>query len=53
VALIDGEFGAAIVPGGRARAVFVFVVEGGRIVEIGLVTDAGRLGQFELALLDD
>jgi RNA polymerase sigma-70 factor (ECF subfamily) len=49
-ALIDGAAGAVWAQGGQTRAVFAFTIEGGKIVEIDLLMDPGRLGQLEVAV---
>src|SRR5215475_13438437 len=43
LALIAGDVGLVFTPGGRPMAVFDFVVENGRIVEISLIADAGSI----------
>jgi RNA polymerase sigma factor (sigma-70 family) len=48
MASVDGEAGMAFAPGGKPFAVFEFVIDGGRIVEIGIVTDAKALGRVNL-----
>jgi RNA polymerase sigma-70 factor (ECF subfamily) len=50
IAWVDGEAGMVFAPGGKPFAVFEFVVEDGRIVEIGIVTEAKALGRFNLRL---
>ncbi len=49
-ALIDGAAGAAWVQGEQTRAVFVFTVQNGSIVEIDLFMDPARLGQLDVLL---
>lgn len=48
--LANGAAGALIVEDGRAITVMGFTVSGGKIVEIDVVTDPGRLGQLGLDL---
>jgi len=48
--LVNGTAGAVIVEDGRATTVMGFTVSGGKIVEIDVVTDPGRLGQIGLDL---
>ncbi len=48
--LVNGAAGAVIVEDGRATTVMGFTVSGGKIVEIDVVTDPGRLGQLGLDL---
>jgi RNA polymerase sigma factor (sigma-70 family) len=52
-ALVDGAAGAVWAPGGRPRVVFGFTVTRGKIVEIELLADPERLGQLDLAVLND
>jgi RNA polymerase sigma-70 factor (ECF subfamily) len=52
MALIEGAVGAVFAPGGSLRAAFEFVVEGGRIAEIGLVGDAALLQRLRVDELD-
>jgi len=49
-ALIDGEPGAVWALGARVRAVFVFSVENGQIVEIALVMDPARISELEVEI---
>lgn len=49
-ALIDGMAGAAWAPGGTPRAVFMFKVEGGKIVAIDLVADPARIRKMKIVL---
>ena len=51
-ALVDGTPGAAWAPGGHARAVFVFKVEQGRIVEVQLIADPKTIARLDVLLLD-
>jgi hypothetical protein len=52
-ALVDGAVGLVWAPGGQTRVVFGFTIAGGKIVEIELVADPERLGQLDVAVLDD
>jgi RNA polymerase sigma-70 factor (ECF subfamily) len=47
-ALVDGAPGLVWAPGGRAFAVFDFVVENGRIVEINLIADTRSIAALEV-----
>src|SRR5262249_34576313 len=51
-ALIDGAVGAVVAPRGRLLLVVNFRIANGKIVEINAVGDPGRLGTFDLAVLD-
>jgi RNA polymerase sigma factor (sigma-70 family) len=53
LALIDGAVGAVWGQSGQPRAVFSFTVAGGKIVAIEVIADPARLGQFDVALLDE
>jgi RNA polymerase sigma-70 factor (ECF subfamily) len=48
--LVNGTAGAVIVDDGRATSVMGFTISGGKIVEIDVVTDPGRLSQLGLDL---
>ncbi len=52
-ALVDGAVGAVWAPGGRPRVVFGFTITGGKIVAIDILADPERLGQLDLAVLDE
>jgi RNA polymerase sigma factor (sigma-70 family) len=52
-ALVNGAAGAVWAPGGRPRVVFVFTIEGEKIVQIEMLADPAHLGQIELAILSD
>jgi hypothetical protein len=52
-ALVNGVAGAVWARGGRPRVVFAFTIRGGKIVEIDLLADPGRLAQLDLEILDD
>jgi RNA polymerase sigma-70 factor (ECF subfamily) len=51
LALLDGEPGAVWIGGGRPVVAFVFRVGDGRVVDIELVADAGRLGEMTIEIL--
>ena len=51
-ALIDGTPGAAWAPGGRARALFSFEIERGRIVQMQLLYDPKKIAELDVLLLD-
>jgi RNA polymerase sigma factor (sigma-70 family) len=48
--LVNGTAGAVIVEDGRATAVMGFTISGGKVAEIDVITDPGRLGQLGLDL---
>ncbi len=50
-ALIDGDVGLVFAPAGKPMAVFDFVVEGGRIVEISLIADRSTIAALDLKIL--
>jgi RNA polymerase sigma factor (sigma-70 family) len=52
-AIVNGAAGVVVAPGGRPFSVMGFTVRGGKIVEIDVLADPGRLEQLELAVLDD
>jgi RNA polymerase sigma-70 factor, ECF subfamily len=52
-ALVDGAVGAVWTTGGRPRVVFGFRITQGKIIEIDLVADPGRLAQLDLTILAD
>ena len=51
VALVGGDVGLVWAPGGRPQVAFDLVVEGGRIVEIEIVADRGRLAELDVKVL--
>jgi RNA polymerase sigma-70 factor (ECF subfamily) len=51
LAMVDGAPGAAWVPDGTTRAVFVFRIEHERIVQIELIADPEHIGRLELEWL--
>jgi|SRR5262245_1835944 len=52
-ALVDGTVGAVVAPRGRLLLVVNFTIANGKIVEINAVGDPARLGEFDLAVLDE
>jgi RNA polymerase sigma-70 factor (ECF subfamily) len=52
-ALLNGAVGIVVAPPGRLSIVLDFTITGGKIVEIDVITHAGRLRQLDLAILDD
>ncbi len=52
-ALVDGAMGAVWAPGGRPQVVFSFTITRGKIVAIDILADPARLGQLDLAVLND
>jgi RNA polymerase sigma factor (sigma-70 family) len=50
LALIDGDVGLVFAPGRRPMAVFDFVVENGRIVEISLIAEAKSIAALDLEI---
>ena len=52
-ALVNGAAGVVVAPEGEPLAVMGFTVRDGKIVEIDVLADPERLGQLDLALLDD
>jgi hypothetical protein len=52
-ALVNGTVGAVWASRGRPRVVFGFTIMRGKIVEIDLVADPGRLRELDLAVLND
>ncbi len=52
-ALVNGAVGLVWAPGGRPRVAFGFTIMHGKIFEIDLVADPERLGQLDLAILND
>jgi RNA polymerase sigma factor (sigma-70 family) len=52
-ALIDGAPGAVWAPGGTPRAVFGFVIAGGKIVELEVVADPARIAELDVRVLAD
>ena len=52
-ALVDGAVGAVWSVGGKARVVFDFPVQGGRVTGIDLVADPERLGRLAITPGDD
>jgi RNA polymerase sigma factor (sigma-70 family) len=52
-ALVNGAAGVVITAAGQPVSVMAFTVAGGRIVAIDVLADPDRLGQLDLASLDD
>jgi RNA polymerase sigma factor (sigma-70 family) len=52
-ALVNGAAGLVAASHGRSFAVMGFIVKGGKIVEIDVLTDPERLRRLDLAALDD
>jgi len=50
--LVDGLAGAAWAPGGQPRAVFSFVIAGGRIAEIEIVADPAHIAGLDVQILE-
>src|SRR5215813_6099585 len=53
VALVNGTAGIIAASRGRLVTVLIFAIRGRRIVEIDVITDAERLRQLELGVLND
>ena len=51
--LVNGAPGLVAAPGGRPVAVMAFSVVGGRIVAINVLTDAARLEELDLSVIED
>ncbi|MDP9241405.1 MAG: hypothetical protein M3O55_12330 [Actinomycetota bacterium] len=47
------ERGSVWAPGGKARVVFAFTIDGGRIAAIDLLADPERLGTLDLVMIDE
>lgn len=52
-ALINGAAGVVVAPQGKPFSVMGFTVTGGKIVAIDVIADPERLGQLDLAVLDE
>ena len=52
-ALVDGAAGAAWAPGGQPRAVFGFVIAGGKIVEVEVTADPARLAELDVRIVGE
>ena len=50
LALIAGDVGLVFAPGGKPVAVFDFVIEGGRILEISLIADRQTIAALDLKI---
>jgi RNA polymerase sigma-70 factor (ECF subfamily) len=53
VAIVNGVVGVVIAPCGRLFLVLAFMFARDKIVKIDVIADPSRLGQLELALLDN
>lgn len=53
LAFIDGLAGATWIGGGKPRVAFTFVVEGGKITEIGVVMNPEDLGEMEIKVANE
>lgn len=53
LALVNGAVGAVFAPGGEPRAVFEFLIEGGKIAVISLVADPESLRRLDVAFLSE
>ena len=51
--LVNGAVGLVWAPGGRPRVVFGLTMTRAKIVAIDLIADPERLGQLDLAVLND
>jgi RNA polymerase sigma-70 factor (ECF subfamily) len=52
-ALVNGNVGLVVAPGGRVFLVLAFTIADERIVEIHVIADAERLRRLDLAVLSD
>jgi RNA polymerase sigma-70 factor (ECF subfamily) len=52
-ALVDGAAGATWAPGGQPRAVFGFVIVGGKIVEVEVTADPARLAELDVRIVGE
>jgi RNA polymerase sigma factor (sigma-70 family) len=52
-ALVNGAAGFVVAPDGRPVALAGFTVANGKVVEIDVLADRDRLGELDLAFLDD
>jgi RNA polymerase sigma-70 factor (ECF subfamily) len=50
-ALVNGAVGLVVAPNGRLTTALAFEIAGGRIVQIDVFRDPGRLHELELALI--
>jgi RNA polymerase sigma factor (sigma-70 family) len=53
VALVNGAVGVIVAPRGRLTMVLEFTIENGKIVAVDAITDPQRIGELELAVLDE
>ncbi|MDI5976239.1 sigma-70 family RNA polymerase sigma factor [Amycolatopsis magusensis] len=53
VALVDGEVGAVVAPGGRLRLVLTFTFDGDRVTAYEVIASPARLARLDLATLSE
>ena len=53
LALVNGAVGVIVAPRGRLLLVIAFKVRGEKILEVDVIADRTRLGQLDLAILDE
>jgi RNA polymerase sigma-70 factor (ECF subfamily) len=51
-AVVNGTAGAVVFRDGRPYSIIAATVSGGRIVELGIITDAKRIARVDLSVLD-
>jgi RNA polymerase sigma-70 factor (ECF subfamily) len=49
-ALVDGELGLVMAPGGHLQRVFKLTIANGKIAQVEIIADAARLAQFEIGV---
>ena len=49
-ALVDGEVGIVLAPGGHLQRVLKFTIANGKIAQVEIIADAARLAQLEIAV---
>jgi len=52
-ALVNGAAGLVLAPGGRLSRALSFKITGGKVVEVEIIADPGRLRDLDLKILDD
>ncbi len=52
-AVVNGTVGLVFAPGGKLSRALSFTVANGKITQVDIITDRGRLQQLELSVLDD
>jgi hypothetical protein len=52
-ALVDGEVGVIVAPGGRLFRVLRFAITRGKIVQVDIIAEPARLHELDLAVLND